>query len=341
MWHFAPMSTSNVKARQAPVSVGYARALLRHFGKTAEQRDLLLKGTGIKESVLSQPNADIPVSVLVGLAANITRQHGELWPLEAETVWSNALQGALDVATRTAPTVAHALETGARFGPIRAPFICTRLSKTRGSIRLEIFPAFAMEKAEWRAIALAVGLNVHAMFAQILEDCIEQATLEFPWPPPKGAERLGSFYSCKLKFNGRAFAFHVPKALCAIASPFADRELHAKSAEVLQTAASRGVNPTPLSQIVENLIALHLPQRLDEENAARLIGMSRRTLVRRLADSGVAFRPLLDSVLCERARAMQAAGAMSRDEMAEALGYADATSFSRACRRWSGRRPKC
>jgi Arabinose-binding domain of AraC transcription regulator, N-term len=151
----------DLKARRAPVSVGYARALLRHFGKSSEQRDLLLKGTGIRESVLGQPNADIPVSALVALAANITRRHGELWPLEAETVWSNALQGALDVATRTAPTVEHALATGARFGPIRAPFIRTRLSKTRGFVRLEISKAFAMEEAEWRAIALAVGLNVH------------------------------------------------------------------------------------------------------------------------------------------------------------------------------------
>jgi AraC-like DNA-binding protein len=335
------MSTSNVKARRAPVSVGYARALLRHFGKSSEQRDLLLKGTGIRESVLGQPNADIPVSALVALAANITRRHGELWPLEAETVWSNALQGALDVATRTAPTVEHALATGARFGPIRAPFIRTRLSKTRGFVRLEISKAFAMEEAEWRAIALAVGLNVHVTFAQILEDCIAQTTLEFPWPPPKGVERLRPFYSCKLRFNARAFAFDVPKALCGIASPFADRELHAKTVEVLQTAASRGTSPTSLSQIVENLIALHLPRRLNEEDAARLIGMSRRTLVRRLADSSLAFRKLLDGVLRERARAMHAAGAMSRDEMAAALGYADATSFSRACRRWFRRRPKC
>jgi AraC-like DNA-binding protein len=28
------------------------------------------------------------------------------------------------------------------------------------------------------------------------------------------------------------------------------------------------------------------------------------------------------------------AGKLSRDEMAEALGFADPTSFSRACRRW-------
>jgi AraC-like DNA-binding protein len=41
-------------------------------------------------------------------------------------------------------------------------------------------------------------------------------------------------------------------------------------------------------------------------------------------------------VLRERARTMLAEGTQSRDEMATALGYTDATSFSRACRRWFG-----
>ena len=71
-----------------------------------------------------------------------------------------------------------------------------------------------------------------------------------------------------------------------------------------------------LAQIVESLIAVRLPRRLGEEEAARLIGTSRRTLVRRLAESDLAYRSLLDGVLRERARAMLSVAALSRDEMA-------------------------
>jgi AraC-like DNA-binding protein len=344
LWHFAPMprahaettgfKATNVEAMIAPVSAGYARALLRHFGKTADQRGLLLRGTTIGESSLGQSTAGIPASALVALAANITRRHGELWALEAETVWSNSMQGALDVAVRTAPTVNQALATGARFGSFRAPFVRARLREAASAIRLEISPAFAIEQSVWRVIALAVGLNIHSLFAQIMEDSIRDARLEFPWPLPAGSQRLHGFFSCQLKFNARAFAFEVPRQLGDLPSPFADPGLHAKALEALQMTGSG--NHASLSRTVESLIAMHLPKRLGEEKAARLVGLTRRTFVRRLTDSGVGFRELLDRVLRERAGAMSAAGRMSREEMAVALGYADATSLSRACRRWFG-----
>jgi AraC-like DNA-binding protein len=333
---FCAMAEPSPDALRAPVSASYARALLRHFGRTASERDELLKGTGILPQILSDPGADMPVSSLVLLAANITRRHGELWPLSAATVWSTSQQGALDVAIRTASTIEEALNTGTRFGSIRAPFVGSRLHNTARSIRIEIFPAFALDDALWRAVALAVGLNTNALYGQLLEEAVGQTTLEFPWPPPRDAAPLSVHYSCKLKFNAAAFTFDVPKSLCALASPFADPELHAKAIEALEAAGERRSDTAALAQIVESLIAVRLPRRLGAEEAARLIGTSRRTLVRRLAEADVAFQSLLDGVLRERARAMLSVGSLSRDEMAAALGYSDATSFSRACRRWFG-----
>ncbi|ERF80780.1 AraC family transcriptional regulator ligand-binding domain-containing protein [Bradyrhizobium viridifuturi] len=330
------MQGSEADALRTPVAASYARALVRAFGRTRSERDELLKGTGIQQGALDQPGAHMPVSSLVLLAANITRAHGELWPLSAAAVWSTSLQGALDVATRTAPTVADALNIGARFGSTRAPFIRNRLRRTARSIQIEIAPAVPMDGALWRAVALAVSLNVHAVYVQLLEDAIDQATLHFPWPPPAGAERLMQHYSCAVKFDAAAFAFDVPNALCVRPSPFADPELHAKAIEALEAVEKPRSDAAALVRMVESLIAARLPHRLAEEDAARLVGTSRRTLVRRLAEAGCAFRPLLDRVLRERARTMLAEGTQSRDEMATALGYTDATSFSRACRRWFG-----
>ena len=67
---------------------------------------------------------------------------------------------------------------------------------------------------------------------------------------------------------------------------------------------------------------------------ALALGMSRRTLVRRLADAGAGFRALVDTEKKRHAMLLIEAGAMTHAEIAEQLGYADATSFSRSLRRW-------
>jgi AraC-like DNA-binding protein len=85
---------------------------------------------------------------------------------------------------------------------------------------------------------------------------------------------------------------------------------------------------------VERLMSRRRVGRLSEDEAAEELGLSRRTLVRRLSESGTTFRTLLDAHLKKRARQMLDDGKLARDEMAKTLGFEDPTSFSRACRRW-------
>jgi AraC-like DNA-binding protein len=48
----------------------------------------------------------------------------------------------------------------------------------------------------------------------------------------------------------------------------------------------------------------------------------------------MSYRALLDADLKQRAAQMLEEHALTRAKMAEALGFQDPTSFSRACRRW-------
>jgi AraC-like DNA-binding protein len=321
-----PMST--------PVSAVYSRALLRRFGATPEKRAQLLAGTGLDEAALSKPGAETSMSSLLALAANITRSHGECWALEASTMWSTAMQGALDVALRSATTVDDALRVAARHGRVRAPYLTVRLQSNRSVRRLVFDPAVAMDESVWRAIAHAVALSVLGLFAQILDGDTSNATIEFPWPAPAYAPQVRAAISCRVRFARRDFAFELPADLGRRMSTFADPALHANALAELAEADRRLTGEETLLLGLERLIANHLPERLREEDAARQLGISRRTLVRRMTSAKIPFRSALDGVLRQRAEGMLADGSMSREAMAAALGYADPTSFSRACRRW-------
>jgi AraC-like DNA-binding protein len=320
--------------RSTPVSAVYARALLRRFGSTAQQRTQLLAGTGLDEKTLNSPGAETPMSSLLALAANITRLQGECWALDASTMWTAAMQGALDVALRSAATVDDALRVAARYGRVRAPYLTVRLQSTRYARRLVLDPAVAMDEQLWRAITYAVALSVLGTFMQILEGDTSNVAVDFPWAPPRYAPQVQAAIPCRVRFAQREFAIEFAADLAREMSTFADPALHASALAELADAERRLRGEETLLLGLERLIANHLPERLREEEAARKLGISRRTLVRRMTLAKIAFRSVLDEVLRERAERMLADRSLSREAMAAALGYADATSFSRACRRW-------
>ncbi|WP_020666867.1 AraC family transcriptional regulator [Amycolatopsis nigrescens] len=75
------------------------------------------------------------------------------------------------------------------------------------------------------------------------------------------------------------------------------------------------------------------------DDVARRLGMSPRTLRRRLEDAGTSYRALVDEVRQALAEEMLATGALSVEDVAIRLGYAEASSFIYAFKRWKGVTP--
>jgi AraC-like DNA-binding protein len=72
---------------------------------------------------------------------------------------------------------------------------------------------------------------------------------------------------------------------------------------------------------------------------ARELAMSSRTLRRRLTEAGTSYRLLVDEVRQALAEEMLATGALSVEDVAIRLGYAEASSFIYAFKRWKGITP--
>jgi AraC-like DNA-binding protein len=79
--------------------------------------------------------------------------------------------------------------------------------------------------------------------------------------------------------------------------------------------------------------------RCSVEEAARLFGIHRRTLHRRLKREGVTFDALVEDVRADLAQELLAARETPLSRVASTLGYADVSAFSRAFRRWFGTTP--
>jgi AraC-like DNA-binding protein len=80
--------------------------------------------------------------------------------------------------------------------------------------------------------------------------------------------------------------------------------------------------------------------KLSADAVAKLHGIDRRTLSRRLGVEGTSFSELLSSLRYESARALLRDTAVPLSAITAALGYSEQSAFHRAFQMWSGTSPK-
>jgi len=91
--------------------------------------------------------------------------------------------------------------------------------------------------------------------------------------------------------------------------------------------------------LVEGAITRAMPgQMLAAETVAEQLGLSPRTLARRLTEEGTTYREIVDDLRCDLAQTFIESG-MHLSEMSYALGYAEQAAFSTAFKRWTGQSP--
>lgn len=124
-----------------------------------------------------------------------------------------------------------------------------------------------------------------------------------------------------------AFAGHNPELLAmlepALAASLAEIEAQSSLADQVKI-------------LIKRRIASGKPEVAD---VARELGMSERTLQRRITEQGSSYRGLLDEARQELGRHLLSDGQNGIDEIAFLLGFQDTSSFYRAFRSWEGVTP--
>lgn len=99
--------------------------------------------------------------------------------------------------------------------------------------------------------------------------------------------------------------------------------------------------PMRYSERVRHYFLARTVSRMPEmTHAAGQLGISERSLRRKLAEEGVTYRQLAQGALEDAARAMLRDPYVSTEEVASSLGFSDITAFYRAFKRWVGSTPQ-
>lgn len=121
----------------------------------------------------------------------------------------------------------------------------------------------------------------------------------------------------------------------------ADPHLHRMAVRCCEEAlARRRAKGSPLKVRVENALAALLPhEQAHADRVAAELGMSSRTLARRLADEGLSFTRILRELRAALAQRYLADRSLRISQIAWLLGYSEVGTFTRAFQRWTGKTP--
>jgi AraC-like DNA-binding protein len=149
-----------------------------------------------------------------------------------------------------------------------------------------------------------------------------------------------AFFGVSVRFSAPNNEIVLPKEALDLLVPKANRTLYVHLIEHIEASWASVSNAPATSHAVRQLFVNNLGQGAPPKSSvARMMGMSARTLLRRLHDEGTTFASILDGVRRDMAVVYLSDEAIPLAEVASRLGYSEPSPFFRAFSRWFGRTP--
>jgi len=181
--------------------------------------------------------------------------------------------------------------------------------------------------------------SMTSLFSRVLEATFPSTRMIFPFSPPVHWRNYERLFNCPIDFNAEGMEWHfsadVLERPCPNANPI--------TVKICQQVCDVVLTEQPGdSDLVRKIRAacLNSSERFPAAGEiAGQLGLSLRSLHRRLAGEGVSYQTIVDKMRQSIAIELLENTHMSVDQVAERVGFADATSFRKAFKKWTSSAP--
>jgi len=157
----------------------------------------------------------------------------------------------------------------------------------------------------------------------------------------EGVTEMSRFVGTKVEFGADRDEFDLNLGARELPLIHADPHLNDLLLKYCEAAlADRRGDMSQLRTRVENAISSFLPHgRVLVEDVARSLGMSKRTLARKLADEGLNFTEILEQLRRDLAVRYLGDRKLHVSKIAWLLGFNEVSAFTHTFKRWTGKTP--
>ena len=315
------------------------RILMRLLDRYGIDGARFVRAGGFSPDVFADPAARLPSKALdaaaIGAAALIPNP---AFALDASRCWHPSDLGAFGFAWLASSTLRTALQRLQRYTVILGQTGRFRLETESRGVRGVYDPR--------RKDDLVAALVVDFWFALVIDMCrlnfgasLRPLEVTMRRAAPLDPRPWQLFFGCRVRFDAAQDSFLLARADLDTPLSIANRQVAGALDGVLarQLADLDRANVAARAQavVLERLASGEPP----EDDIARSLHMSRRTLQRKLAEADLTYQRLVDRTRRDLALRYIEDPAKSITELTFLLGFSGQSAFTRAFRRWTGASP--
>ncbi|RMP65785.1 hypothetical protein ALQ18_04353 [Pseudomonas marginalis pv. marginalis] len=325
-------------AEKDTISIHLVReALLQSCAPGAATLEALSK-VGIDPVLLAQPDARVPATAYARLWRLLARRRDdEFFGMDPRKLKSGSLEFLCRVCMAQ-PNLGASLETGLGFLSLMLEHLPAQLLRQQSLAEIVLLePALEPKRA---FTYFTYWMIVHGVACWLAGRRIPILAIELRCAQPAFCDDYRVMFSDNLRFDR-------PRTRMIFSADCLDLPVKRSAEELRRFLARAPANilvkyrdPESLAARIKHDLRQMPPDSWPEtEGLAASHCISASTLRRRLAEEGQTYQGLKDSVRKELAIVWLAEPQISFAEIAARLGFADASSFYKAFRKWSGSNP--
>ena len=318
----------------------FVRKMVTAAGPMIDGPDLL-RSVGLSPDDKVDPKAMVAASAYYNLLERIAAQIDVTdLPLRTGASMRCDDYGALGLAFKAAPTLRGSYARIERYARLWTNVVAYQLEPVEKDTWFHLHRAgprglgMRLSNEATLASAIAIAREVSSGGSVPLRE------VHLTHPAPRDTSRHAHYFGCPVIFGSDRDAILFSNATLDLPNTLGDKGItQFLLGHLDQELASVSV-VTDLKDRIRDLVARSLSEGMPKmEDIARRLGISVRSLHRRLSADGLSFQTLTEATRKELAEGLLQDPRYSLAEIAFLTGFAEQSSFNRAFKRWVGETP--